>query len=239
MILKYYGISGARDDIQARADFMALHVDLVVSPPPSPQPQQPHAYPWEERRQVARAFRETVHRACGITVEAEFIDVHETFLENFIRLLPYLSYGHPLQVRIIGGHIIVVRGAVIKRDESELWAICNDPYGTLAGQTANYRNTTNPYIWYEQEGQGSSSRRGRNLEGVDAAQQNEAQQNEDEAQRQQRRKGQHVYYNQTVHTRGGDRHFNFTYFVYMLYRHANDASMRRKDFVQAKLTRGE
>jgi hypothetical protein len=66
-------------------------------------------------------------------------------------MMPYLSYGHALQVRIRGGHVAVLIGAVIDRKAENLWAICHDPYGTLAGSESDYSTLDKTSSRYEGE----------------------------------------------------------------------------------------
>jgi hypothetical protein len=51
-------------------------------------------------------------------------------------LLQILAKGTPIGARIVGGHLLVVRGAVVNRERHAVSIICNDPYGTLSGPSS-------------------------------------------------------------------------------------------------------
>jgi hypothetical protein len=223
MILQYYGFFPG-SNIQARADIMALYGNMGGSVANIADPA------WENREQVKRMFREATSAPADILYPDPDATAFSQFFQN--KFLSYLSYGHPLQAGIVGPHIIVVRGAVIKRDGREFWAICNDPYGMLASPSSDYTKSlpTNKDHWYYRGIPGglSSSRKDRNATGDGVGQ--------------QYKKGKHVYYNDTVHTRTDEKtagtHFNFRYAIYIPYRNTNDIAIMRKDYVKGKLIHG-
>ncbi|MDR3175957.1 MAG: hypothetical protein LBU06_05445, partial [Desulfovibrio sp.] len=93
-------------------------------------------------------------------------------------LLQILAKGAPIGAGMKGGHLLVVRGAVVNRERHAVRIICNDPYGTLSGPSSEN-------AWYsegEHEYNGDKPAR-RDKDG-----------NSFKAQSQHHERGRHVYY---------------------------------------------
>ncbi len=239
MIMQYYGLSDV-GNIQTRADIMAAHINRQGATADrngvyyrNPTNQKADCY-WEIWGNIAPTWKYIVEKlfpqqtVLNFDADIKYPGNTSNVSKSLEGFLLYLSYGHVLQVRIRGGHMAVLIGAVLDSKAENLWAICHDPYGTLAGPESDYSRIRKE-SYYEQTGTGSSSRKGRNKAGVGTDDLYE--------------KGRHVYYNDETHTRtqsgGVGAHLQMVQGAYMTYRHPDDATMLTKDFVAGNLLQGD
>lgn len=92
--------------------------------------------PWQTYSKLSEAT------AVMMTEQGQFAGLRTNLLANKDGVfLPSLRRGLP-SVGHIQRHFIVIRGAVIDKTGTDVWKICNDPYGTLAKSDSNYASTT-------------------------------------------------------------------------------------------------
>lgn len=236
MIMKYYGLSDV-GNIQTRADIMAAYINRPNCNADRNGKESGYCS-WEVWGYVPQAWKYIVETALASQALPNFntraveLDTNANVSASLEHFLPYTSYGHALQVRIKGGHVAVLIGVVLDHEAQNLWAICHDPYGTLAGPESDYSRITKESYY---EGTGSSTRKGRNDNPYAPGVIGDIHE-----------KGRHVYYNDETHTRGDSRDgdsgtgglLEMSLYAYMTYRHPNDAAMLTKNFVAQKLVHG-
>ena len=141
-------------------------------------------------------------------------------------MFPALKMGIPIYAGIIGSHILAVRGAVVDYEGRNIWAICNAPYGTLAGDESNYSKETHREAWYSERIPGKLlSRETRNTNDSSKI------------------LGMHVYYNDKTHARTNEKdrfaYFKFNHAHKILNKHNDDITLYNKEFVTKKLVQGD
>jgi len=145
------------------------------------------------------------------------------FDEQMEAVFPVLEQGDPLYAGILGDHVLVIRGAVVSKEKKIMWAICNDPYGTMAGPESNYADTSYSEMRY-------AHRKERNTV------------NNDSDDTPGSRKGKHVYYKGTTHfvlVHPGEPGFRFRYIYQFHYRNEHDKRKSNRTFASERLVRGE
>jgi len=249
MILMYYGISTTRtavaistgSNINAidagvlnRAGLMA-RFDLVEFDPDTDDKDDPQFRPWEDSGAVHRVVKAVFEKEAGAEFSIEDISIGSGFKRQMRNLFKIFVECDPVYASIIGSHILVVRGAVVSSKGTDaLWAICNDPYGTLAGQESDYSQHNHFDSWYSGAHiqYNSATRKERNKVNVDSD-------NEPNS-----RKGLNVYYNDKTHSRSGT---SFSYFFFTRaskfhYRNKADQDKEKhnkKIFASGRLVKGE
>jgi len=263
MILMYYGIStgstatpGGGDKMRNRAGLMARFTIVEFHPGdhqhPGDNPNAPQFEPWPANmpqviKNIYHEKEKNENAAHSIRTD---IPIGNEFEKQIKTMLPFLAEGDPLYAGIVGGHILAVRGAVVGKGETKLWAICNDPYGTLAGPESDYSKNEHSdpgqpsgrfiaatAAWYAGPpvDQNSSQRKERNIDDVD----------DDSL---PATKGKNVYYNGKTHSRNASHNFGrftFNYAHSFHYRSASENTLAanekydKKVFVSKKLVKGE
>jgi len=154
------------------------------------------------------------------------VSLPDNFKGQIEAMLPSLEKGDPLYAGIVGKHILVVRGAVVSKEKKEIWAICNDPYGSLAGQKSHYTNHTSSHMRYAYA---DGHRQERNDTGKDSDDNPGS------------REGKNVYYNDTTHIVliNSVPGFKFTKGQNFHYRNKDDKKKDNKTFASEKIVKGE
>lgn len=188
--------------------------------------------PWENRFFIKEAIEEIFksYDKHGKFFQASNSTIFKSndassFIDQMKKLLPVLKEGYPVYTGIRGLHILAVRDAVISNDGLKIWAICNDPYGTLAGASADYTKEASGYWWYAEEEFGKrESRQERNTPGEEDT------------------RGKHVYYNDKTHSRINETEFalfKFNHAHNIFYKNTVDAAKTGRQYVEERLVHGE
>ena len=185
--------------------------------------------------QMSEQYSKIIDKTTGINFKTQME-------HNNLALLDILRKGHPLYASIIGGHLIVVRGVVVSKEINELWAICNDPYGSLAGKKSDYSKHTHYDAWYSGETCEDSKQ---SNPGTREMRNTSSKCNK----KYYATKGLHVYYNQTIHSivkidNISQKIYKFAYFefnrAYAILPYYNHERIKdNRDFVISKLLKGK
>ncbi|EYF07215.1 C39 family peptidase [Chondromyces apiculatus] len=133
MLLSYWGVQDAEGAGLTRNDVMQGTYDA------SSNPSTTYPTPWQ-RWDELRAWTGTVVSdplsvGSSIPSGADGADVPSATANG---MRDQLALGEPFIVSIVGGHIMCIRGVVVKHDDEVQWVIANDPYGNLNSPNSVY-----------------------------------------------------------------------------------------------------
>ena len=236
MLLEYYGISTVGGGYQVGGDDRSPSEKLRSGLMAMIYKKNPSGSPWETADNVMNAMNEIYKKAIEkninpIRIVPTIISLgnEDDFITHMNLMLPVLSHGNPIYASILGKHILVVCGAVISSNKKHIWAICNDPYGSLSDKESDYTVSEVYEAWYsgDDRPRNSSTRRTRNIN--------------NKTDIPEATMGRHVYYNEKTHTRGDDKKIC----VHLRFRHASnfmniyDTTMTGTQFATKKLVQGK